>query len=201
MLPPAAADSQVMTAAPRRSAWSASIGSGIQWGDFIVDQATLSSWDFDAGFPLRGTLERTVASRVSVGVAFSYARLPLTYTGLSVSPICGGQCAADATISSYGALVRMGGGPGFHQVLEVFVGALRYGNFEQAAPRATLPPRSNTDFAFGAGYGLGYGFANEWEFQLIQDALNSVHERSTLPGAGGRIARHYTTRLGLRVGF
>ncbi|MGQ0650536.1 MAG: hypothetical protein ACT4P7_23600 [Gemmatimonadaceae bacterium] len=180
--------------------WFASLGTGLQWSDFVVDQSSSSSWDFDAGFSLRGTVERDFGNRFAVGLAFNYARLPLTYATLGASATCA-SCAADATVSSYGGIVRMGGGPGFHQVIEIFVGALRYGNFEQTSPRQALLPESNTDFAFGAGYGFGYTLANDWHVQLIQDALNSLHERSTLPQGGGRVARHYTTRLGLRVGF
>lgn len=185
----------------RTPVWSASIGSGFQWGDYVVDQESASTWDFDAGFALRGTVEREVASRVAVGVAFTYARLPLTYASLGTGTTCAAQCAADATLTSYGGLVRIGGGPGFHQVIELFMGAVRYGNFERASPRETLPPESNTDFAFGAGYGFGYSLASDWQVVLMQDATYAMHERSTLPQGGGRVARNYMTRLGLRVGF
>lgn len=180
--------------------WFASLSSGLVLGDYIADDASNSTWDFDAGFGLRGTVEREVATRVSVGLAFAYARLPLTYSSLGTSSLCA-QCAANATVSSYGGTVRVGGGPGFHQVIELFLGALRYGNFEQQVPRATLAPKTSTDFAFGAGYGFGYSLANDWQVELIQDATNSLHERSTLLQGGSRVARHFTTRLGLRIGF
>ena len=179
--------------------WFASAGAGFQWGDYVTDPGSGSTWDFDAGFTLRGTVEREVASRVALGIAFNYARLPLTYASSGAAGSCQ-ACAADATVTSYGGLVRIGGGPAFHQVVEVFIGALRYGNFEQASPRQALPPTSNTDFAFGAGYGFGYSLASDWQVVLMQDALYSMHERSTVP-QGGRVARQYTTRLGLRVGF
>ena len=197
---PAMAEAQERGPSRGASKWYASLGSGLAWGDYIVDDASNSTWDFDAGFALRGTLEREVATRVGVGLAFSYARLPLTYNSLGASSQCA-PCAADATVSSYGGVIRMGGGPGFHQVIEVFVGALRYGNFEQHEPRGALAPKANTDFAFGAGYGFGYSLANDWQIVLVQDATNSLHERSTLPQGGGRVARHFTTRLGLRIGF
>lgn len=184
----------------RTPVWFASVGTGFQVSDYVVDDASSSTWDFDAGFMLRGSVEREIAQRVYVGVAFNYARLPLTYASTGASSTCA-RCAADATVSSYGGTVRLGGGPGFHQVIELFLGALRYGNFEQKAPQGPLSPSSNTDFAFGAGYGFGYSLSSDWEVLLVQDAVNALHERSTSAQAGGRLARHYTTRLGVRVGF
>jgi hypothetical protein len=195
-----AQDGRGVFSGTREPVWFASISTGFQLGEYIVDDASSSIWDFDAGFMLRSTIEREVARHVYAGLAFNYARLPLTYTSTGGSGSCA-RCAADGTISSYGALVRLGGGPGFHQILELFIGALRYGNFEQQTPRGTLPPSSNTDFAFGAGYGFGYTLSRDWSVQLVQDATNALHERSTSQQAGGRLARHFATRLGVRVGF
>ena len=180
--------------------WFGSAWGGFQFGGFVPDDASAATWDFDTNWQIRGTLEREVASRVAVGVAFSYARLPLTYASPSGSSCS--RCAADATVTTYGALARFGGGPGFHQVAEVFIGALRYDRFEQVSPRVELPPSSgNTDFAFGLGYGFGYSLAEDWQVVLVQEYLNSLHERSTQVTGGGRLTQHYTTRLGLRIGF
>lgn len=190
------------TAPQRPPRWFASGGVGLNWGQvYIVDQATTSAWDFDAGFLLRGTIEREVAPRLAVGLAFSYSRLPLTYNALGATTGPCVRCAADATVSSWGALVRHGGGPGIHRIIEVFAGAIRYGNFTEAATGTTLAPSSNTDFAFGAGYGFGVSISQDWQVTLVQDAAYAIHERSTLSQAGGRVSRHYSTRLGLRVGF
>lgn len=178
--------------------WFASLGAGFQVGDYVVDDASQSTWDFDAGVGLRADLTREVAPRVAVGVAFNYARLPLTWASTGATIGCA-RCSADATVSSYGALARFGGGLGFHQVAELFLGAMRYGNFVQHATGTTLAPTSNTDVAFGAGYGFGYGISPDWQVVLVQDVLNSLHERSEL--GGGRMSQHYTTRLGVRVGF
>ncbi len=182
--------------------WFASVGSGLQWGVYIVDDASGGTWDFDAGFAWRGTVERMVTDRMAVGVAFNYSRLPLTWSAIGNVPTSCTRCAADGTVTSYGAHLRYGGGPqAFHQVIEGFVGALRYGNFTRTDDGTPLEPSSNTDLAFGAGYGFGFTISRDWQLQLIQDALYSVHERSTQTLAGGRITRLYTTRLALRVGF
>lgn len=187
------------TLAAQSPRWFVTAGTGVQWSGYLVDDASNSAWDFDAGFGLRAAVERQFSPQVAAGVAFNRARLPLTYTSFAGGPC--GRCAADATIASYGATARLGGGPGFHQVLELFVGAQRYGNFTQTQGGASLPPTSNTDFAFGAGVGFGYSVARDWQVLLIQDALNAIHERSTQAQAGGRVSRHFMTRLALRVGF
>ncbi len=182
--------------------WFASAGTGIQTSGFLVDDPSGSSWDFDAGFGVRLSLERQFSQQLAAGIVFNRARLPLQYDNLANAT--GGTCtpcAADATVASYGALFRYGGGRGLHQVIEVFAGALRYGNFTETQGGTSLPPTSNTDLAFGAGYGFGFNLASDWQVTLMQDAFSSVHERSTLAQAGGRINRHFMTRLTLRVGF
>lgn len=184
----------------RPPVWFASVGTGFQIPDVIFDDASSSIWDFDAGFVLRGSVEREVARGVAVGFVFNYARSPMIYSSTGATSTCA-RCAADGTISSYGATVRMGGGPGLHQIVDLFLGAIRYGNFEQQSPRTVLPPSSNTDLAFGAGYGFGYSLSSDWALTFVQDAIYALHERSELPQAGGRLARHYNTRLGVRVGF
>jgi hypothetical protein len=184
----------------RTPVWFASVGTGFQISDVIVDDASASTWDFDAGFMFRGSIERELSRGVAVGVAFNYARLPMVYSSTAAGSSCT-RCAADGTISSYGATVRLGGGPGLHQIVDLFIGAMRYGNFEQKSPRGTLSPSSNTDFAFGAGYGFGYSLSNDWALTFVQDGMYALHERSTSPQAGGRLARHFHTRLGVRVGF
>jgi hypothetical protein len=181
--------------------WFASAGAGMQWGAYIVDDRSQSIWDFDAGFSLRGGIEREVAPRFTLGLAFNYARLPLNLRSTAQATTGCRSCAADATISSYGASMRYGGGLGFHQVIEGFVGAMRYGNFTPAAGGQGLAVTPNTDFAFGGGYGFAYGIAPDWQVQLIQDGLYAIHERSTLGLGGGRIVRHFNSRLAVRVGF
>lgn len=182
--------------------WFGSVWGGFQFGGFVADDKSSATWDFDTNWQIRGTVERELGSRVAVGAAFSYARLPLTYAasgGVATSCL---RCAADATVTTYGGLLRFGGGPGFHQVAEVFIGALRYDNFEQVSPRGALEPSSgNTDFAFGLSYGFGYSIADDWQVLLVQEYLNALHERSTQTTGGGRLVQHYTTRLGLRVGY
>lgn len=195
---PASAQLRVVNDDPPK--WFASAWSGMVFGGSVADDASNSIWGFDTNWMLRGTLEREFPNRLAVGIAFNYARLPLRYSGAGAGQ-CNG-CAADATTASYGALVRWGGGQSFHQIVEFFLGAMRYSSFEQVSPRQKLEPVSgNTDFAFSIGYGWGYSFAEDWQVILMQEYLSTLHERSLQFPGHGRLTQHHTTRLGLRVGF
>jgi hypothetical protein len=179
--------------------WWGSLWTGIQIGDFIDDAPTNASWDFDAGLMLRMTLERQLVDRLSVGVALNHTRLPLSYT--SAASGCT-RCNADASVTSYGGMIRYGGGLGFHQVYEVTMGVTRYGNFERASPKQSLPPsKGNTDFAFGAGAGFGYTLSRDWQVNLIQEVQYGFHERPPEGSGGSRITRGYVTRVGVRIGW
>jgi hypothetical protein len=187
------------TASQEPRVWWGSLWTGIQIGDFIDDAPTSANWDFDGGLMFRLTLEREIVPRVSVGVAVNHARLPLSYT--SVASGCT-RCNADADVTSYGGIVRYGGGTGFHQVYEVTIGVTRYGNFERSSPKTPLPPSGgNTDFAFGAGAGFGYTLSRDWQINLIQDVQYGFHERPPEGAGGSRITRGYVTRIGMRIGW
>lgn len=184
--------------------WFSTLGVGLHFGAFIVDDGSDATWDFDAGVAWRGTLERNVVSDISVGIAWQYARLPLSYRSLSQSGTCAVACAADATVGFLGLVGRSGGGGlGFQRLIEVSVGALRYGSFQgtTAGVGRLAPESGNTDFAMGFGGGFGYGITPDWQVMLVQDALYSIHERSLSPMGAGRITQHYSTRLGVRIGW
>lgn len=185
---------------PSTKEWFASASAGLQFGDYVTDEPSNSIWDFDAAFAMRATLEREIAPQLGVGVMFSYARQPLTYQSITRPSAGCDLCAADATVSLYGAYFRYGGGAGFHQLFEGAVGATRFGNFTDRAGQ-TLPPTSNTDFSFGVGAGVGYGFSGDWEVFVMQDAIYAIHERGSALQGGDRVARTLMSRLGLRVGF
>ncbi|MGQ0766336.1 MAG: hypothetical protein ACT4OZ_11795 [Gemmatimonadota bacterium] len=187
--------------AERNSVWWGSVWGGFHFGDFIVDAPSSSEWDFDAGLNLRVSVERDLATPIAVGISAAQSRLPLSYTSGSGGG-CPTRCNADATISSFAAFVRYGGGRGFHQVYEFAVGATHYTNFRRTADDTRLEPRNgNTDFSIAVGGGFGYGLSRDWQLVLIQDAQYGIHERPPDVVGGSRITRTYVTRLGLRVGW
>lgn len=169
----------------------------------VVDGGSDALWDFGQGFPVTFTLEREVGSGVTAGLAGSYTRMPLVYTG-SASACT--QCDAHATVATYGFNLHggapRGGDTGLYQTFHVFLGAIQFGSFERDAPKTDLPPeRANKDFLFTLGYGFGYGLARDWRLELIGDYMNSVHERDKLAGNAQTLARHFMATFGLRVGF
>ncbi len=193
-------------AAPREPVWFTTLGVGLQFGGvYIVDDATQSTWDFDAGIAWAGTVERNVSRDIAVGLAWQYARLPLAYRSLSQTGPCTPGCGADATVAYAGVLGRYGGGGlGFQRILELSVGAMRYGSFE-ATPGSgggrLAPESGNIDFAVGVGGGFGYGISQDWQVMIVQGAMNTIHERSQSPSGAGRITQHYSTRVGVRIGW
>src|SRR5262245_1920858 len=91
-----------------------SIAFGYQISPFVRDGATSSTWDVGQGFPLRVSLERSVGTDASVGVAGTFVRMPLVYS--STGPEGCNACDAHATVASYGLVAHVGGGLGFFNV-------------------------------------------------------------------------------------
>jgi hypothetical protein len=177
------------------------VSAGFAVDPLVEDGATESVWDFGTGYPMRASLEHSLGSGLSAGVAASYMRVPLVYSS-AISSACS-ACNAHATLSTYGAVLHGGGGrPGLGQAFELFLGAMQYANFERDSPRTSLPPSSaNIDFMFSVGYGFGYSFSNAFRLELMQEYANTFHERTNLPGNAQTRGRYYFTRLGVRVGF
>lgn len=185
-----------------RHDWWFTGGMGVQVFGLVADPATASTWDFDAGVAYRLTVERQLSRQTAVGFAYSTSRTPLTYASTTIASCA--QCNAKAAVSSYGGFVRFAQGNtrGLHQVFELLVGAVRFENFVRDDPKTDLQPGvANMDLAFGASYGLAYTAASDWQFFLMQDALNALHERPLESQGGGRLIRGYTTRIGARVGW
>ncbi|MBV6521020.1 MAG: hypothetical protein MNPFHGCM_01143 [Gemmatimonadaceae bacterium] len=184
-----------------------SVGTGILLLAPVWDGNSQSLWDFGDGFPLTFAVEREFGSGLSAGLAGSYTRAPLVYSGTGSNSACDGsiRCNAHATVATYGAVFRGGGTSGqtgMYQFFRLFLGAIQYGAFEQDSPRRKLPPGgANKDLLFSAGYGFGYAFTGDWRLELTGEYMNGVHERDNLPGNVQTLARHYSIGLGLRVGL
>jgi hypothetical protein len=181
--------------------WWFSAWGGYQWSNVVGDPETQSSWGFDSDWSVRLTAERTVAPNTSVGLAWNYSRMPLTVAGGSGATVCRPGCSGEATIASYGLLLRSGGGPGLHMVYEGFLGALQYGNFAVQGDGATrFADVKDIDLAWGIGTGFGYGLSRDFVLTAMFEYGNSVHERSK-DLFQRRTTQHYTTRVGVRVGL
>lgn len=216
------AGAQVIRYPARRppGAWVTLSAGVLQFGDVIDDGTTDSEWAFATAAQLRASVERVRRGGTSYGLTASYARPSLDHTRRVANPPAGGglttrseRVDASASVSSVAALVRVGGGTGLHQVIEVSLGARRYSGVRSDADvacdeaggcRRDLPPANgDLDFTSALGFGFGYPLGQRLAVSLVQDAEFTFHQRERGPGSGadGGIHRSYVTRLGVRYGL
>ena len=175
--------------------------------DGINDGSTGSAWDFSGtNVQYRASIEKAIQNQTSVGITVGYIDMPFTYYGpttgtLSDANSCS-QCDAHMKIYSAALSLHVGGGLGFHQVLEATVGVNHYRDFKRDADGGALAPLTgNTDPAFSFGYGFGFNFSKSQEVYAIQDYGLALHERSGLPNNQSNTLTIRTTRIGYRMGF
>ena len=166
----------------------------------VVDGRTSSVWQFGnrTAAQYRASIEVPFGTGFSAGVVGTFARAPLRY--IDGTPIGTGASYADVDISSLAALFRIGGGQGFHQVIEASAGIMQYDNFRRRDGSA-LPPGPDRDLMGTIGYGAGYGFGRSFQVSLVQDFGVSLHQKEALPEDAGRVTQQRTTRLTLRYGL
>ena len=166
-------------------------GAGLLQVNSIVDGRTNTRWDFDYGLQGRLSLEHALGRGSTLGAVATFARLPLDYSGGEGA--CS-RCDANANVSSLMAAFHAGGGEGFHQVIDIAAGFVRYDRFTSDAGER-LAPSGDTDFAFSLGYGFGYGIGRRAELVIVQEYWTALHQRDA---DGGGAIRHLSTRAGLR---
>ncbi|MBA3656153.1 MAG: hypothetical protein H0W69_02235 [Gemmatimonadaceae bacterium] len=172
--------------------------------DGINDGGTRSSWDFSGTtVQYRAAIEKSIQNQTSIGIAVSYMNMPFTYNGNS--PGGANSCTqCDAHMKFYNAAVTLhvGGGNGFHQVLEASAGVNNYRDFRRDADGLALEPLDgNIDPAFTFGYGFGFNFSPSQEVFVIQDYGIALHERDGLQNNQSNTLTMRTTRIGYRMGF
>ena len=186
-----------------------SAGVGLFNGPGVNDGRTASSWDFgnSSNLQYRASLEKTVGSGSSLGIAGTYSRVPFTYSsgGVPTTGTTGTQCArcdAHLDMTTLVGVFRAGAGVGFHQVIELSGGAVFYQNLKEDNGGAKLAPGSgNVDPIFSIGYGLGYGFSNRMQINFVPEYAIAIHERSGLPNGVSNTNSTRSYRLSLRMGL
>jgi hypothetical protein len=187
-----------------------SAGAGLFSGPGVNDGKTASTWDFGNSMnaQYRASLEKTVGSGSTIGVAGTFAHVPFVYySGGVITPAGTGgtqcaQCNAHLDMSTLMGVFRAGAGIGFHQVIELSGGAVFYRNLKEDAGGAKLAPSGgNTDPIFAIGYGLGYGFNNRTQFNFVPEYAIAIHERSGLSNGVSNTNSTRSYRLSLRVGL
>lgn len=175
-------------------AWTSLSVGFLQQQDFH-DPTTNADWDFGSGFQFRGTLEYPMGG-ASLGLAASMARLPLIYRGAPFTERSCVSCDADANVSQLLANFRIGGGSGFHQVIDLMAGYTFFHNFKSSDGAELGPEKAVSDFTFGLGYGFGYNFTSRAQLMVVQDLMLMVHKR--VPGNVENILQQRTLRVGGR---
>jgi len=172
----------------------------------ISDGTTGSVWDLSTAFQYRGSIEMALQNQGAIGVSASWADVPLRYYDYSGDfPTCSeASNGCDAHVKVWSALAefRMGGGQGFHQIIEIGAGVLGYQDFTADDDGTRLgQSRVDLDFALGVSYGFGYSLSPRFQIGLVQDYTATMHQKENLSGNVDTFTEHYTTRLMLRYGL
>lgn len=164
----------------------------------LCDPDSNACWDFGSAPQWRGTLEFPMGRGATIGAAASIARVPLIYNGsLTGANSCAG-CDADAHVTQYMANFRIGGGTGFHQVIDLNAGMTVFSNFRSTSG-AKLGGKAVSDFSFALGYGFAYSISPRVQIMLLQDYGLVIHKRQ--PGSSRNTAQQSTLRVGGRFGL
>ncbi len=171
-----------------------SAGIGLWQSQGVYDPATNAAWNFGSATQYRGAIEFPVGNGVALGVTGTYASVPLTYQGSLFT--------TDATMAMSQVLgtVHVGGGMGFHQVIDLSAGAVSFAGLKASDGTSLQPDKSIIDFTFALGYGLGYGLSRSTELTLVQEYSTFVHARGSGNAGGNNTPRQWVTRFGVRYG-
>jgi hypothetical protein len=201
------ADAQIIQV-PRRSSapvvWGSLSAGFYQFDRDIVDGNTQSAWRFGSTVQYRGSVEVDVGNSGAAGLAVGYADAPLTYFQLEPTDVsdCEFRCDAHAQVWTVMGTFHMGGGIGFHQIIDISAGTTIYRDFRSDDLGSPLGPDSpDRDLSLSIGYGFGWGFGPRLQLMLVQDAAFTMHQRDGLGGGDNSSSQQYTTRLGARVGL
>ena len=197
---PAVAAAQVISMPSSRTSepsWWMQGGVGLLSPGPVEDGRTASTWDFSQGAQYRASIEYDLSKLgrgLAVGLVGTYA--PNVSLGFVDAT---SRRDAHAVISSALGMFRVGGGSGFHQVIEIQAGFVEYSHFT-ADNGDSLPSISDTDVILGLGYGFGMTLSKRWQVTLVQDAMQALHQREGLSNGARTNSAHYVTRLSLRYG-
>ena len=187
-------DRGIRSADPR--AWT-SLSVGWMSQGSLCDSDSNACWNFGSAPQFRGTLDMAMGRGASLGVAATTAKVPLVYNGGIGTNGCA-SCDADANVSQYLATLHIGGGAGFHQVIDASVGMTVFSNFRSTSG-SRLGGKAVSDFGFSVGYGFGYATSDRIQIMIVQDYGLIIHKRQ--PGTTNNTAEQRTTRIGVRVGL
>jgi hypothetical protein len=184
----------------------------------VHDGGSNSTWDFGqkTSWQWRASIEKAIQNQSSIGIVGSFAHVPFTYQDNRVynipnaagCPISGCTpitdrctCAAHLDVMSLAAQFHAGGGTGFHQVIQIAIGATAYRNLKSDAGMKLDPAGGDLDGSFSLGYGFGYGLSSNSEITLVPDYALILHQSTGLPSGTSNTNTIRSIRMALRYGF
>ena len=175
----------------------ASAGIGLQQGWSVTDGATASRWDLGDSQTYFAGVEHAVAGGVTLGVRASTAHTSLRYVSTGAGVIV---TDADARVSQAIGVLHITSGRELHSVIELGAGATFYSGFKARGTGANLEPRkTDADFTFVLGYGIGYSFSRTFQIDVVQDLATALHQKTQLAAGDDSSARISVTRLVARI--
>jgi opacity protein-like surface antigen len=181
-------------------AWtSLSIGWFQQQG--FNDRDTGAGLDFGSGPQWRASLEVPMGmGGTTIGAVGTIAKMPLVYRGSVLAANSCAGCDANATISQIFGTLRMGGGAGFHQVIDLGAGTTMFSNFRREDTGAKLGTgKTTSNFTFALGYGFEYGLSSRTQINLVQEYALIILPREA--GSSNNTSQQRTLRIGFRYGL
>lgn len=190
---------------PEPKSWM-SFSVGVMDLSDVHDGSTSTVWEFGNAVQYRISFELPVQYQSTFGVSGSFARVPLAYVqGARLGPpsACAPSCDADATVTQLLATFHAGRGTlGFHQIIDISLGATGYSAFRARTSGERLAPDGvDADLTGGIGYGFGYSFAPDMQLTLVQEGFLTVHERTNVAANENTLGHQFVLRLGTRFGF
>jgi hypothetical protein len=189
---------------PEPKTWM-SLSVGVMDLSDVHDGSTNSDWQFGNAVQYRVSLELPIQNQSTIGISGAFARVPLTYVPLDgIGTVgCSFSCDADATVTQLMATFHAGRSTlGFHQIVDISLGATGYSSFRARVSGEKLAPRElDADLAGGIGYGFGYTFSPDMQITLVQEGFLTVHQRTGVAGNENTLGRQFVLRLGTRFGF
>ena len=164
----------------------------------VFDGATSSRWDIGDSQVYGGSIERAVASGITLGVRANTAQPTVRYTSATTPDVR----VADTRVTQAFGVVHVTTGRDIRSVFELALGSTIYSDFRERGTNLRLgPAKTDVDFTFVFVYGLGYSFSRNWHVDVVQDLGTSLHQKTGLTGGEDTSARISSTRLVARYGF
>jgi len=179
-------------------------------GQGVNDGTSASTWDFgnSTSGQYRASLEKTIQNQSSFGIVGTYVRVPFIYrSSTATSPRAPGgarcaSCDAHLNMMTLAGTFHIGGGTGFHQVIDLSAGVAAYRDLKRDDDGSALAPANgNIDPIFSAGYGFGYGLSQTTQINLVQDYSIALHEKKGLSNGVSNTNTVRALRVSVRYGF